>query len=251
LNEHIQAVCLGDVPYQFWLNFGVTITAHPDYNCLWCVNDDLEVIRVVIPRDLILSSLELGGEFYSQYHPASPSANVGLAFIRHIQNNYDSSFLIPVIFNTEDNTELLDHITKTIVKYPEQVNGIIQTIKNSESYRETLRNLVIRKRHSHIPNLLTVPLRRATNWRRIKAIDSDYNVAPPIYWYTYENRELRLDFGFKYKMELRAFLRKPSISGLISTPFILLILLGYFIYRLFSDKLLKRVDSGGTQSDRK
>jgi len=232
--EHIQAAWLEDVSYQFWLNFGNTTTAHPDYNCLWCVNEDLEVICVAIPRELILSSLELGREFYSSYDLLNPNDSVGLAFIRHIQNNHDSSFLIPVIFNSEDNTELLDQITKTIVKHPEQVSSIIQT------HREPLRNLVISKRYSNIPNLLTVPLRRATNWRRINATDSDYDVTPPIYWYTYENRELKLDFGFKYRMELRALLHKPSVSGLISAPFILLILLGYYIYRFFPDKLLKR-----------
>jgi len=234
LNEHIQAAWLEDVSYQFWLNFGVTTTAHPDYNCLWCVNEDLEVIRVVIPRELILSSLELGREFYSDYDLLNPNDSVGLAFIRHIQNNHDSSFLIPVIFNSEDNTELLDQITKAVVKHPEQVSSIIQT------YREPLRNLVISKRYSSIPNLFTVPLRRATNWRRINATDSDFNDTFPQYWYTYENRKLTLDFGFNYRMELRALLRKPSISRLISSPFILLILAGYYIYRFFSDKLLKR-----------
>jgi hypothetical protein len=83
-------------------------------------------------------------------------------------------------------------------------------------------------------------LRRAINWRRIKATDSDYDMEEtPVYWYTYENCELRLDFGFKYRIQLRTFLRKPSVSGLISAPFTLLILLGYYVYRFFADKFSK------------
>ena len=238
---------LYDKSYEFWLNVGVTRTAHPHYNCLWCINEELKVIAVMAPRKLIISALDLGAQFYRRFS----YSQVGLAFIRHIQNDCDSSFLVPIMYTSDEQTNLLDELTKAVVRHPNQVSALFNTIKKSEQHRESLKTLINRQEiygysayeYKNSAVGLTIPLKRVTNWRRVNSSESDYKGAQPMFWYTYENSELRLDFGFTYRMELRALLHKPSLGGFIAAPIMLLLVLGHLAYRFFSEKLLNRTVS--------
>ena len=49
----------------------------------------------------------------------------------------------------------MDKLTQAVFEYPAQVDSIMQKVRESESYRETLRELVIRKRYSNTPILIS------------------------------------------------------------------------------------------------
>ncbi len=241
--EHIQTAWLDDVSYQFWLNFGVTKTAYPGYNGLWCINEITQVIAVVAPRELIMATLNIGAEFYSNL----PGVEIGLAFVQHVDNGKDSSFLIPIAHSSSEKTAHMDALTRAVLKSPDEVDALVKYINKSEPLREFWNTFVNQKKLSlYSYSGLVIPkqpLTRATNWRRIDPSEADYKGAAPAFWYTYPGTELKLDFCFKYRMELRTLLHRPSVGGLVASPIMIIIVLACLIHRginALGDRYLKR-----------
>lgn len=222
---------LYDKSYEFWLSLGTAETAHPDYTCLNCINEALDFINVVVPRRLIIATQNSGAHFYGNYSAIGYflGGEVGLAFIKHIRDNYDYSFLVPIMY-ASDQTHLIDELNREIIRNPHSTKSLLNNIKKSETHRQALSTLINTKSTDCFAQNKT-PLKRARHWRHIASSDSDYTTPMPLFWYTSEDDEFILDYGLPFRMQLRTLLHRPSLAEVFSAPLSIMALLGYYAYR--------------------